>query len=117
MKPRPPEDDGDQSTAKADVLLSNCALRAEFSLLASPIAQIPARKFPAPWSREFHRNRLTWREFFCCVSRPIPCKLQKIPCRFPHIREFGCGDQFVADCTLHHAVACYRRFPEGVRNV
>jgi hypothetical protein len=116
MKPRPPEDDGDQSTAKADVLLSNCALRAEFSLLASPIAQIPARKFPAPWSREFHRNRLTWREFFCCVSRPIPCKLQKIPCRFPHIREFGCGDQFVADCTLHHAVRCEPMF-SGLRQI
>jgi hypothetical protein len=41
--------------------------------------------------------------------------MRKIPCKLPYIREFECGDGLESDWVLHHAVVCYRRFPEGVR--
>src|SRR5258707_14097423 len=41
--------------------------------------------------------------------------LKKFPAKFPASREFKGGDRFDPGCIHHHAVTCYRRFPEGVR--
>ena len=53
------------------------------------------------------------------MIRPENCRRgpesAKFPVIFPVIREFGCRDGFAFDCIHHHAVVCYRRFPEGVR--
>src|SRR6266446_4453523 len=40
---------------------------------------------------------------------------KKFPAKFPASREFWGGDRFDPGCIHHHAVVCYRRFPERVR--
>jgi hypothetical protein len=59
-----------------------------FSVLLSPISQIPAAKFPVSLRREFRRNGPDSRRVFDCISRENSLQIATIPCKFPHIREF-----------------------------
>src|SRR2546430_17672032 len=55
-------------------------------------------KFPVPLRREFRCKSPNLARVFDASKGRIPCKLQKIPCKFPYIREFSREDQFVGDC-------------------
>src|SRR2546430_17223842 len=65
-------------------------------------------KFPVPLRREFRCKSPNLARVFDASKGRIPCKLQKIPCKFPYIREFSREDQFVGDCIHRQAVRSLR---------
>jgi len=70
------------------------------------------QEFPVPLSREFcekPRNRLS----FLRLDHRSQVRNEKIPCIFPDDQGINGGEQFAADCVIHHPVRLIVAFAEN----